>query len=338
MKKVLFTFICALFAALGAMAQSTFTDRLVVTVNGETSDPMQATVTYTDNGNGTCNFSLPNFVLGKGEDAIPVGNIDIKNISVKAGADGTSTFNYKGIITIPAGNDPAYDYWIGPEMLGELPLELSGKVRADKIYVAINLDLMEKLDQIVYVQFGDRNFNAVKYTDELIVTVNEEASDPQQTTVTFNDNGDGTCNFLLPNFVLGQGEEAIPVGNIDLQNIPLSAAENGIRTFIFNEVITIQAGDDPNYDYWLGPEMLGELPLELTGKVCDEKIYVSINLDLVEKMGQFVKVTLGNDDFSTVGLRALGVQPAAAQFFDIQGRRVNTKNGVIISAGRKMIR
>lgn len=335
MNKILLTILCTIVVALSASAQ-TYTDRLVVTVNNESSEPMQATVQYTDNGNGTCNFSLPNFVLGSGEESIPVGNINIDNIPVSAPVGGISSFVFKGDITIAAGDDPTKDFWFGPE-LGVLPLDLKGKVSADKIYVAISLDLMSTLEQIVYVQFGDPNFNAVKYTDNLVVTVNGESSEPQQTTILFNDNCDGTCNFLLPNFVLGQGEEAIPVGNIDLQNIPLSVAEsNGISTFEFKGDIIIAAGDDPTKDFWFGPE-LGVLPLELAGKVCEEKIYVSIDLDLMSTLEQIVKVTLGNDDFSAVGLRALGIQPAVAPIFDLQGRRMSTKNCMVISAGRKMI-
>lgn len=296
MKKFLLSLICILFAALGATAQ-TYTDRLVVTVNGESSEPMQATVIYTDNGNGTCNFSLPNFVLGSGEEAIPVGNINIENIPVSAPVNGISSFEFKGDITIAAGDDPTKDFWFGPE-LGVLPLDLKGKVSAEKIYVSIGLDLVETLEQIVYVQFGDPNFNAVKYTDNLVVTVNGESSEPQQTTVIFNDNGDGTCNFLLPNFALGQGDEAIPVGNIDIQNIPFTAAEGGLRTFEFKGDITIAAGDDPTKEFWFGPE-LGVLPLDLKGKVSADKIYVSINLDLMEMMEQIVYVQFGDDNFPT---------------------------------------
>ena len=296
MKKFLLTLLCTIVAALGAMAQ-TYTDRLVVTVNGESSEPMQATVNYTDNGNGTCNFSLPNFVLGSGEEAIPVGNINIDNIPLSAPVNGISSFEFKGDITIAAGDDPTKDFWFGPE-LGVLPLDLKGKVSVDKIYVSISLDLMSTLEQIVYVQFGDPNFNAVKYTDNLVVTVNGESSEPQQTTVIFNDNGDGTCNFLLPNFALGEGEEAIPVGNIDIQNIPLSAADGGLRTFEFKGNITIAAGDDPTKEFWFGPE-LGVLPLDLKGKVSADKIYVSINLDLMETLEQIVYVQFGDDNFPT---------------------------------------
>ena len=157
MKKILLSLLCTLFAALGATAQktTTYTDVLVVTVDGITSDPQETPVFFTDNGNGTCNFTLPNFVLGEGEDAIGVGNIDIQNIPLVAGENGISTFAYNDNLFISAGDD-ADAFWLGPE-LGEIPLQLSGKVTDEKMYVLIDINL-ELLNQIIRVTFGDDNF------------------------------------------------------------------------------------------------------------------------------------------------------------------------------------
>lgn len=344
MKKFLLTFICSILAAVGAMAQSTYTDYINVMVDGEyITPPIQANVLFTDNGDGTCNFSLPNFMLGEGDEAMPVGNININNITLTKGDNGIDSFKYHGPVTITAGDDPNYaeDDWFGPALSEENPLDIDlfGKVSADKIYVVIDIDLTEMLGQMVHVTFGDPNFNAVEYTDNLVVTINDESSAPQQTTVIFNDNGDGTCNFMLPNFVLGEGEDALPVGNIDIQNIPLSDPVDGIRTFNFKGTITVGPGNDPTKEFWYGPE-LGELPLELNGKVANSKIYVSIKLDLMEILEQVIDVTFGDDDFSkVVGINNVDTLSAAAALYDLQGRRVrNAQQGVAISAGRKMIR
>lgn len=157
MKKFILSLICAIVAALGATAQ-TFTDNLLITVDGETSDPQEATVLFTDNGNGTCNFTLLNFCLGSGDEALPVGNIEIKDLPLSAAESGIRTFSYNDNLLITAGNldGVAEEDWFGP-MLGEIPLELSGKVNDSKIYVLIDINL-EALNQIVRVTFGDDNF------------------------------------------------------------------------------------------------------------------------------------------------------------------------------------
>lgn len=161
MKKILLSLICTLFAALGAMAQktTTYTDVLVVTVDGNTSDPQETPVRFTDNGNSTCNFTLPNFCLGDPLDGgMAVGNIDIKNIPLVAGENGISTFTYNDNLFITAGDLSGVpeEEWFGP-LLGEIPLQLSGKVTAEKMYVLIDINL-ESLNQIIRVTFGDDNF------------------------------------------------------------------------------------------------------------------------------------------------------------------------------------
>lgn len=159
MKKILLSLICTIVAALGATAQ-TFTDNLLITVDGETSDPQEATVLFTENGDGTCNFTLLNFCLGSGEEAAPVGNIELKNLPLSAAEGGLRTFTYNDNLLITAGTLPGVpeEEWLGP-YLGEIPLQLSGKVSDSKIYVLIDINL-ELLGQIVRVTFGDDNFPA----------------------------------------------------------------------------------------------------------------------------------------------------------------------------------
>ena len=41
----------------------------------------------------------------------------------------------------------------------------------------------------------------------------------------------------------------------------------------------ITEGDDPQYDYWLGP-MLGEVPLEMTSRFTDSALSATIDITL----------------------------------------------------------
>ena len=126
------------------------------------------------------------------------------------------------------------------------------------------------------------------YTDNLVVTIDGESTDPQETTIYVENNADGTFSLSLNKFILG---EEIPVGNIVVENI--TATGDDVKSFAVSQNITIEAGDE-NVDDWLGP-MLGEVPVELSGKMTDEKLYCTIDIDMNELLGQIIKVTFGTE-------------------------------------------
>ncbi len=128
------------------------------------------------------------------------------------------------------------------------------------------------------------------YTEELYVTINGATVGPQSTPVTVQTRYDGKINFLLKNFMLGSGEDVRPVGNIEV----LGLERNG-DDFSFNGEILITDGDLQLEEdkYWLG-SLLGEVPLNLTGKFVDDNhLKVSIGIDMNEAIGQIIDVHLG---------------------------------------------
>lgn len=160
MKKV-FTLFAACMLMLSAFAQSTkeYTENLVITINDESTEPVPATVTVVDNGNGTINFALNNFILGGEDDAMPVGNIAVNNLTVIE-KDGVKTFSFNDKILIAEGNDPNYDFWMGP-MLEEIPLTLEGQMNEGHLHVTIGI-VMEALEQVIKVELGDaKDFEGV---------------------------------------------------------------------------------------------------------------------------------------------------------------------------------
>lgn len=126
------------------------------------------------------------------------------------------------------------------------------------------------------------------YTDNLAVDVNGEQTE-QIATIYVEKNSDGTYNLSLNQFTLGG---MIPVGNIVLNNIP-ATEENGIRSIVTNQNITIAAGDE-NVDNWAGPG-LGEVPVNLNGEMTDGSLYCTIDIDMSELLGQVINVTFGKD-------------------------------------------
>ena len=176
------------------------------------------------------------------------------------------------------------------------------------------------------------------YSDNLVITINDESTEPIPANVLVTDNGDGTINFALKNFCLIAGEESLPVGNIAIDNLQLQDGEEGLKAFIYNGPLTITEGDMEGVDSWFGP-MLGELPLDLSGKLSEDKLYVAIGLDLVELLGQVIYVTFGTDDFET-GLDQVPALPKANGMYDLLGRKLirPISGQVYLQNGKKYIK
>ena len=297
MKKLLLVLFCA-FTALAVSAQvKTYTDKLVITINDQSSEPQTADVKVIDNGNGTINFELRNFFMVAGENSIPVGHIILENLPVTEGENGVKSFTFNGKLVIQPGDLEGVDFWVGPEF-GEIPLDLRGKMTDDKMYAAIDIDIREAFGQVLFVQFGTDDFTPGKiYTEQLVITINDQSSEPQTADVKVVDNGNGTINFIMKNFFMVAGENSVPVGNIVIENLPVTEGENGVKILTFKGNLVIQPGDMPGVDFWVGPEF-GEIPLDLRGKMTDDKMYAAIDIDIREAFGQVLFVQFGTDDFT----------------------------------------
>ena len=139
--------------------------------------------------------------------------------------------------------------------------------------------------------------NATTYTEPIVVTINEESSEPQPSEVIVYANEDGTIDFELKNFVLTMSGNTISVGNIVVKNLQTEQGEDGLTHFAFNDTINIEAGDLEGIDMWYGP-MIGDVPLDLKGKLNDSKLFVTIDIDMQSSLGQIIYVQVGTDDFT----------------------------------------
>ncbi|MBQ0019603.1 MAG: hypothetical protein KBT39_03675 [Bacteroidales bacterium] len=140
------------------------------------------------------------------------------------------------------------------------------------------------------VQFAEPVPGQFIFRENLYVTVNGKTVGPQKTKVLVTViNEDSDFNFTLKNFSLGEGENAAPVGNINVTGLSL----NDDGSFAFNDNITIEPGDDDNKT-WLGPT-LGQIPLVLTGQlISEDHMLVNIDIDM-RIIGQIIGVKLGYD-------------------------------------------
>lgn len=272
--------------------ETRYKDLLLVSVNDTQTTPQITDISVFDNGDGTINFALNNFILEQEGMKMPVGNIALNNLATEASEDGTKHFSYDGNLIIEAGDPAVAEGWVGPALSSEegLPVKLEGRLSEDQLFVSINIEIpgMTILVNLIPVKV---------YTDQLLVSLNENPLEPQVTDVTVGDNGDGSINFLLKNFVLMTEGEPMGVGNIFIQNLVLEKGEDGLLHFSYNGNLTITAGDPEVCESWAGP-LLGEIPLNLTGKMNADKLFVTIDIPFGDLA---VFVQFGTDAFPPAG-------------------------------------
>ena len=156
--KRIFTLIAAVMTALASMATD-YTDKLQVLVNGSGAT-QEATISLIEEGDGTTTLMLNNFCLYAGNGAVmPVGNIVLKNVSdAIAPTAGEKAYAFNGKIKIEPGTMEGVDDWVGPTMLGEVPVELRASLKGSNLYAVIDINMMESLGQTINVVFGSRNY------------------------------------------------------------------------------------------------------------------------------------------------------------------------------------
>ena len=179
------------------------------------------------------------------------------------------------------------------------------------------------------------------YNEKLVVKINEVSTDSIPAAITVIDNGDGTCDFSLKNFMLVGEDAPMPIGNVDLKGVKMETID-GISTISTNQSIIIQPGDDPNYNesQWLGP-MLEEVPIVLTGKLTATALYANIDIDMTESLEQVINVVVGHEKNITAGINGVKVNPStnATAIYTLGGVRVNkATKGVYVINGKKVVK
>ena len=125
------------------------------------------------------------------------------------------------------------------------------------------------------------------YSGFLTVTVNGNSADSQITTIRLIKNTDASYSFALDNFILGAGEDAMPIGNILLKNLTVS--EDG-NSFTANQTIQITEGNKEGVTSWFGPQ-LGDVPVVLSATKNGNNMTADIDIDMTNTIGQIIKVS-----------------------------------------------
>ena len=102
---------------------------------------------------------------------------------------------------------------------------------------------------------------------------------------------DGLYDISLKNFILDSENGPMGVGNVELKGV--QPYQDGKATlFLSMETVTITDGDDPNVVVWMA-SMLPPVNVLLRGKIEDEHLYMNLDIDLMETLGQLIQVAVG---------------------------------------------
>ena len=217
-------------------------------------------------------------------------------------------------------------------------------VRSVRVTVTANGESVSMTFHMENKEAGATVVSSKTYTDNLIVTINEESTEPMAANITLDEMSDGTYTLSLKNFMLVAGEEELPVGNITLPGITLTEGQ-GCKEFATKQIIAIQPGETGAAEDWIGP-MLGDVPIDMQGQLTAEKLYCIIDIDMMESLGQNIKVTFGEE---LTGIAAVQGNAARVNVYGIDGRIVRSNvsaadalsglpRGIYVVGGKKVLK
>lgn len=141
--KKFFTLLLIVTTAVAAFATD-YNVPITITVNGVSSE-QNAVISVTENG-GLYDINLKNFILQAGNTPTGVGNVELKGI--KPIQDGNATLLLaKQNVKITKGDDPSVSMWMGT-LIGEIPVELRGKIEGDRLRCYLDIALMGKIIKV----------------------------------------------------------------------------------------------------------------------------------------------------------------------------------------------
>ena len=148
---------------------------------------------------------------------------------------------------------------------------------------------MKKIFTLLLVAMTAVVARATDYIVPVTVVVNDVTSE-QLGEFSIVEN-DGLYDISLKNFMLDSENGPMGVGNVELKGV--QPYQDGKATlFLSMETVTITDGDDPNVVVWMA-SMLPPVNVLLRGKIEDEHLYMNLDIDLMETLGQLIQVAVG---------------------------------------------
>ena len=149
---------------------------------------------------------------------------------------------------------------------------------------------MKKLFILLMVAMTAVAARATDYVLPVTVVVNGVWSE-QTGVFSIVENG-GLYDISLKNFMLDSENGPMGVGNVELKGI-LPYNDGKATLFVTEREVTMTDGDDPSVPVWMA-SMLPPVNVLLRGKIEGEHLFMNLDIDLMETMGQLIQVTVGD--------------------------------------------
>jgi hypothetical protein len=149
---------------------------------------------------------------------------------------------------------------------------------------------MKKIFTLLLIAMTAVVARATDYIVPVTVIVNGVTS--EQIGVFSVVENEGLYDINLKNFMLDSENGPMGVGNVELKGI--EPYNDGKATLLVTErEVTMTDGDDPTIEIWMA-SMLPPVNVLLRGKIEGEHLFMNLDIDLMETLGQFIQVTVGD--------------------------------------------
>lgn len=147
---------------------------------------------------------------------------------------------------------------------------------------------MKKIFTLLTSALFAATVGATDYNGPLSVTLNGSTMPSGETTVSYTEGADGTCDLSLKNFSFA----GMPIGTINLKGV---AMDKKPLTSVFGDkkTLIIDKGDDAAVETWYGPGM-GPMQVFVKGSVQNGKLNAVILIDMTANEFGIIKVHFGN--------------------------------------------
>ena len=288
----------------------TYTDQLLIKLEGDAQDPEQANIDIIDEGNDQYTFVLKQFKFGE----MLIGDVTITGVPGTLDEDGCISYKVEKDATITNGANIA-------EALGnKVHVNIvEAYSKDDKLYAFITLPV-DLMGDVINVEatFGTNPHPTVAkktYTDNLQIYLEGDAQEPEQATIEVAEEGNDQYTFVLKQFKFG----SLLIGDVTITGVPGTLDEsNGYVSYKVEKDATITNGAD--IAEALGNKVHVNI-VEAYSK--DNELYALITLP-VELMGDVinVKAVFGNKPAAGINNVNAAVNGATA-VYTIDGVRLN---------------
>ena len=118
-----------------------------------------------------------------------------------------------------------------------------------------------------------------------------------------------------------------------------------MKEFATKQIIAIQPGETGAPEEWFGP-MLGDVPIDMQGQLTADKLYCTIDIDMMTSLEQIIKVTFGEE---LTGIAAVQGNAARVNVYGIDGRIIRSNvsaadalnglpRGIYVVGGKKVLK